>query len=82
MLTNVLSHTGHGSFKCCIVGKWTCFSFLKMFHLSSKRLLQFSLTGGELQAFKPCVGVSLQTRMGSCGGHLWLVDPTGPHVGC
>ena len=30
-----------------------------MFHLSSKRLLQF---GGELYAFKLCVGVSLQSQ--------------------
>ena len=27
--------------KCFIVGNWTCFSFLKTFHLSSKRLLRF-----------------------------------------
>ena len=27
--------------KCRIVGNWTCSSFLKMFHLSSKRLLWF-----------------------------------------
>ena len=27
--------------KCCIVGNWTCFSSLKTFRLSSKRLLQF-----------------------------------------
>ena len=26
---------------CCIIGNWTCFSFLKMFHLSPKRLLHF-----------------------------------------
>ena len=39
-----------------------CFSFLKTFHLSSsKRFLQFRLTGGELQAFKPCVEASLES---------------------
>ena len=27
--------------KCCIVVNWTCFSSLKTFHLSSKRLPQF-----------------------------------------
>ena len=31
------------------------------FHLTSKRLFQFWLTGGELQAFKFRVGVSLQS---------------------
>ena len=55
---------------CCIVGNWTCFSFLKTFHLSSKNLLQFKLTGGELQAFNLCVGVSLQ----SCLGHVWALS--------
>ena len=38
---SVLSHPGHGKSRCCIVGNWTCLSFLKTFHLSSKRLLQF-----------------------------------------
>ena len=37
---------------CCIVGSWTCFSFLKTFHFSSKRLLQFQLTGEELAGFQ------------------------------
>ena len=32
------------------------------FHLSSKKLPQFLLTGEELQAFKLFVGVSLQSR--------------------
>ncbi|XP_060758150.1 uncharacterized protein LOC132868895 isoform X1 [Neoarius graeffei] len=30
-------------------GSWTCLKFLKMFHLSSERLLQFCLTNGEFQ---------------------------------
>ena len=34
--------------------------FVRMFHPSSKRL-QVLLTAGELQAFKLCVGVSLQS---------------------
>ena len=41
MLMKVLRHPGHGSSKRGIVGSWTCFSFLKMFHLYSKRLPQF-----------------------------------------
>ena len=28
-------------FKRYVLGRWSCFSFLKMFHLSSKGLLQF-----------------------------------------
>ena len=58
MLMKVLIHPGHGKSKCCIVNKWTCLSFLKMFHLSCKRHLQFQLSGGELHVFKLCVGVS------------------------
>ena len=30
----------YNSHKCCIVGNWTSFSFLKTFHPTSKRLLQ------------------------------------------
>ena len=41
MLMKVLSHPGHGNCKSYVVGNWTCFSFLKTFHLSSERLLQF-----------------------------------------
>ena len=41
MLMKLLSHPGHGKSSCCIVGNWTCFSFSKMFHLSSKRVLPF-----------------------------------------
>ena len=37
MLMKLLSHPGHGDSKCCILGNWTCFSFLKM----SKTLLEF-----------------------------------------
>ena len=43
MLLKVLSHPGRDKSKCCIVGNWTCFSLLEMFHLASKRLLQFLL---------------------------------------
>ena len=38
--------------KCCIVGNWTCLSFLKTFHLSFERL-QFWLSGRELLALNP-----------------------------
>ena len=34
MLMKVLGHPGHGNSECCIVGNWTCFSFLKTSHLS------------------------------------------------
>ena len=44
--------------KSYTAGNWSCFSFLKTFHLSSKCILPFLLTGGELQAFKLGVGVS------------------------
>ena len=30
-----------GDSRWCFVGDWTCFNFLMMFHLSSKRLLPF-----------------------------------------
>ena len=59
----VLSYPGHGNCKCCAVGNWTGFSFLKAFHLSSKRFPQFWRTWGELQAFKLCTGVSLKSRL-------------------
>ena len=62
MLVKVLSHAGHGKSKCCIVGNWACFSLLKTFQVSSNSPLQFKLTGGELQAFKLCVLVSLWSR--------------------
>ena len=39
----------------CTIGNWTCFSFLNTFHLSSEKLHQFYLTGGELQAYELCV---------------------------
>ena len=39
LFMKVRSHPAHGTSRCCIVGNWTCFSFLKTFHLSSKRLL-------------------------------------------
>ena len=39
-----------GDCKCCIVGNWTCFSFL-------------------FQAFKLCMGVSLQSHW----GHVWAL---------
>ena len=45
--------------RCCIVGSWMCFSLMKTFQFSSKRLLQFSLTEGELQTFKLYAGMSL-----------------------
>ena len=38
MLMKVLIHQGHGNFKCCIIANWTCFSFLKTFHLSSSHV--------------------------------------------
>ena len=41
LMTKVLRNPGHGHSRCCIVGNWTHFSFLKTVHLSSKRLLQF-----------------------------------------
>ena len=59
------------SFECCIVGSWTCFSFLKTFHLSTNRLLQFWLAGGELQAFKLCVGVSSVGVRGETSSRNW-----------
>ena len=40
-LMKVLSHPGRGNSERCIVGKWTCLSFLRMFRFSSRRLLQF-----------------------------------------
>ena len=72
MLMKVLSHPGHGKSKCCIVGNWTCFSLLKTFHLSSKRLFQFWLTGG-LQAFKLCVGSAYRFARATC---RTLAQPT------
>ena len=39
MLMKILSHPGQVNSKCYSVGNWTCFSFLNMFHLSSKRIL-------------------------------------------
>ena len=47
-MLKVLSQLGHVNSKCCIIYNWSCFSVLKMFHLSPKRLLQFSLTGEKL----------------------------------
>ena len=61
----VFSHTSHGNCKCYIIGNWTGFSFLKMFHLSSKRLLQFLLTGEGLQTFSPCVEYPNRLNMSS-----------------
>ena len=59
MLMKVLSDPCQGNFKCYIIGNWMCFIFLKTFHLSSMKLLQFWLIVGELQAFKLCVEVFL-----------------------
>ena len=61
MLMKVLNHPGHGNSNCCVVGNWTWFRFLEVSPLF-KWLLQFLLTGGELQAFKLRVGVSSQSR--------------------
>ena len=44
LLMKVFSHPGYGNSKCCIVANWIYFIFLKMFHLSSERILQFWLT--------------------------------------
>lgn len=45
MLVKDPSHPGHGNAKCYIIGYWIFFSFLKMLHLSPKRLLKFLVTG-------------------------------------
>ena len=50
---NVLRNPGHRSSNCCIVSNW-----------NSPIIQEVSsaLTGGELQAFQLCVGVSLQNH--------------------
>ena len=58
-----------GLSKHCIAGSWTCFSFSKTYHRSSKKLLQFWLTNWrEVVSFKPWTGVSFQ----SLQSHVWL----------
>ena len=53
LLIKVLIHPGHGKYRCCVA-----------VHLSFKRLLHVFLTGGELQSYKLCVGVSGQSHLG------------------
>ena len=54
MMMEVLSHPGRGVFKVLYLRQLDSFQF----HI----LLQLWLTGGQLQAFKLCVGLSLQSR--------------------
>lgn len=55
-MIKVLSHPGWvvGKVKFRIVANWASFSFLKKISVSSKRFLQFYLTGRELQAVWEC----------------------------
>ena len=41
MSVKILSHLGHGSLGVSSEGNWTSWGFLKTFHFSSKKLLQF-----------------------------------------
>lgn len=43
LLKKVLSNPGQGNSKCYILDNWKCFSFLKMFRLSSEQVLVVDL---------------------------------------
>ena len=64
----------------CIVGNWTCFSVFRTFHLSSKRLRQFSLTGGELASFFNSVW-ECPYRVVKGTHELWVSETLGLPVG-
>ena len=76
----VPSHPGHGDSRCCIVGNWTCLIFLMTFHLSSKRLLPFRLTGGELAGFLNSVW-ECPYRVIKDMCELWVSESLRPLVG-
>ena len=72
---NVLSHPSHGKSRCYIISSWTCFSLLKMFHLSSMRLLKFWPTGEELAGFQNPLWFLVLQSSGPLMGH-WSNRPS------
>lgn len=61
VLLRVLSHPGYGNFKCYIIGKWTCLSFLRLgnfisfchkINLEMKKQLQSITYGGFEELLK------------------------------
>ena len=66
---NIPSYPGHGNSKCCIVGNWTCFSFLKIFTSHPRGFISSNYLEGSLQVFKLCESVFTES-LRTC--ELWV----------